>query len=240
MKSLSIIIPCYNEARCLKQNIEQKVIPYFNSLNIDYELIIVNDGSNDNTEEIIKSIDGVVKVSYADNHGKGYAIRQGILNSKGHYVLFMDADLSTDLEATKLVIDNIDKYDFIIGSRHLKDSKIPLRQPFIRRFTGWWCRRLVNLKFGFHFKDTQCGFKAIKGDIAKEMALVTIIDRFAFDVEYLYYAKLNNYSVHEIPVTWSNDLSSTVKLFSSSSDFIKDMSKIKKHKKFYIRSNNND
>ena len=93
---------------------------------------------------------------------------------------------------------------------------------------------------GFKLKDTQCGFKAIKGDIAREMSLKTIIDRFAFDVEYLYYAKLNNYSILEFPVTWINDLSSTVKIASSSMDFLKDMSRIKSNKKEYLERENDE
>ena len=126
MKLLSVIIPCYNESKCLKHNIEDIVIPYFNNLNIDYEIILVNDGSSDNTKEIMKEIKGVISVSYDDNHGKGYAIRQGILASKGEYILFMDTDLSTDLSAVHAVLDNINKYDFIIpipGSRKIERLK---------------------------------------------------------------------------------------------------------------------
>lgn len=240
MKLLSVIIPCYNESKCLKHNIEDIVIPYFNNLNIDYEIILVNDGSSDNTKEIMKEIKGAINVSYDDNHGKGYAIRQGILVSKGEYILFMDTDLSTDLSAVHSVLDNINKYDFIVGSRHLKDSVIPQKQPPIRQFIGWVCRKLVNISFGFHLKDTQCGFKAIKGDIAREMSLKTIVDRFAFDVEYLYYAKLHKYSILEIPVTWINDESSTVKIGKSSIEFLKDMSRIKENKKHYLEKITND
>ena len=181
-----------------------------------------------------------ISVSYDDNHGKGYAIRQGILASKGEYILFMDTDLSTDLSAVHTVLDNINKYDFIVGSRHLKESVIPQKQPPIRQFIGWVCRKLVNISFGFHLKDTQCGFKAIKGDIAREMSLKTIVDRFAFDVEYLYYAKLHKYSVLEIPVTWINDESSTVKIGKSSIEFLKDMSRIKENKKHYLEKITND
>lgn len=240
MKLLSVIIPCYNESKCLKHNIEDIVIPYFNNLNIDYEIILVNDGSSDNTKEIMKEIKGVISVSYDDNHGKGYAIRQGILASKGEYILFMDTDLSTDLSAVHTVLENINKYDFIVGSRHLKDSVIPQKQPPIRQFIGWVCRKLVNISFGFHLKDTQCGFKAIKGDIAREMSLKTIVDRFAFDVEYLYYAKLHKYSILEIPVTWINDESSTVKIGKSSIEFLKDMTRIKENKKHYLEKITND
>lgn len=240
MKKLSVIIPCYNEEKCIEHNINDIVLPYLKSKNIDFEIILVNDGSSDNTKEVITKMANVISVTYDDNRGKGYAIRQGILASNGYYVLFMDADLSTDLKAIDVVLENIDKYDFIIGSRHLKESVIPQKQPLIRQFVGFCCRKLVNAKFGFKLKDTQCGFKAIKGDIAREMSLKTIIDRFAFDVEYLYYAKLNNYSILEFPVTWINDLSSTVKIASSSMDFLKDMSRIKSNKKEYLERKNNE
>ncbi len=232
----SIIIPCYNEEKDIKRNVIEKVLPFLKSSNIDYELILVNDGSKDNTEKEINSIEGVVPVSYTPNRGKGGAVAEGIRRASGDYVLFMDADLSTDLKDIITVNNLIDKYDMVIGSRHDKDSKLPQKQPLIRQFIGWCCRLLVNMKFHFHLKDTQCGFKAIKSDWAKFMVERQIVNDFAFDVEYLYIAKLNGLSIKSIGVTWKDDRGSTVRVGSSSKKFLKDMSKIKKNKKNYIKN----
>lgn len=231
---ISIIIPCYNESRNIKTNVENKVIPFMEELKIDYEIIVVNDGSKDNTGDIIKDIKNIKAISYLPNRGKGGAVKEGILNAEGDYILFMDADLSTDLSAINNVISNMGKYDLIIGSRHMKDSVLVQKQPLIRQFIGYMCRKLVNMKFHMHYKDTQCGFKAIRTDYAKEFAKRQIINNFAFDVEYLYIARLNNLSAVEIPVIWENDLSSTVKITSSSLKFLKDMKLIKKNKNNYI------
>lgn len=231
---LSIIIPCYNEGKTIKENITKKVIPYLNDLDIDYEIIAVNDGSKDNTKKQIESIEGIKAISYKPNRGKGGAIKEGILNAEGEYILFMDADLSTDLSAFKDVIKYIGEYDCIIGSRHVKGSNIVIKQPLYRQFIGYMCRKLVNANFHFNYKDTQCGFKAFRKEYALEMAKRQIINGFAFDVEYLYFAKLNKLSCIEIPVIWENDRSSTVRVTSSSVRFLKDMKIIRKNKKNYL------
>ena len=228
----SVIIPCYNEAQDIVKNAEI-IKDYFNSKNLDYELLLVNDGSKDNTKEVIESIQGVKALSYDVNRGKGGAVKYGIENATGDYVLFMDADLSTDLEAVDKVVENAPNYDMIIGSRHAKDSVIKKKQPALRVFIGWCCRQLVNMKFHTKLKDTQCGFKAIKADVAKRIVEKQLIDKFAFDVEYIYIAKLNNLVLKELGITWSDDRESTVSPFKSSVKFFKDLHAIKKNRKHY-------
>ena len=230
---LSIIIPCYNEAQDIAKNV-QIVKDYLMTNNIDYELILVNDGSHDNTKEIIEFIPGVTALSYEQNRGKGGAVKYGIENATGDYVLFMDADLSTDLSAINKMLELAPNYDMVIGSRHAKDSVIKKKQPVLRVFIGWCCRLLVNMKFRFHFKDTQCGFKAMKTDVAKKIASKQLVTNFAFDVEYIYIAKLNNLSIKEMGVIWSDDRGSTVSPIKSSFKFFKDLSFIKRHKKTYL------
>ena len=230
---LSVVIPCYNEAEDLKEKAEI-VKAKLATLDINTELILVNDGSKDNTKEVINSIDGIVKAGYDVNRGKGGAVKEGISIAQGDYVLFMDADLSTDLSAIDTLLPLLGKEVFIIGSRHHNESKIPVKQPAKRRFIGWCCRKLVNSKFGMHYKDTQCGFKCIESKLAKKLIEKQIINDFAFDVEYLYYAKLNNIKAYEIPVIWKDDRGSTVSPFRSSKKFLKDMKKIKKNKQNYL------
>ena len=236
---LSIIIPCYNESQDIVKNTET-VKNYLTSHNIDYELILVNDGSKDNTKEVIESIPGVKALSYEPNRGKGAAIKYGIGNATGDYILFMDADLSTDLSAVDKVVEHAPHYDMIIGSRHAKDSVIKKKQPALRVFIGWCCRKLVNMKFHFKYKDTQCGFKAMRTDIAKKIVSKQVVNNFAFDVEYLYIAKLNNLSIYEMGVIWADDRGSTVSPLKSSIKFFKDLSFIKKHKKTYLFDNQAD
>ncbi len=230
---LSIVVPCYNESKDIAKNSEI-IKNYLESIKQDYELILVNDGSKDNTKEVIESIPGVKALSYEVNRGKGGAVKYGIENATGDYVLFMDADLSTDLEAVERFIKLAPNYDMVIGSRHAKDSVIKKKQPVLRVFIGWCCRKLVNMKFHFKYKDTQCGFKAMRTDIAKKIVAKQVVNNFAFDVEYLYIAKLNNLSIYEMGVIWADDRGSTVSPLKSSIKFFKDLSFIKKHKKTYL------
>ena len=233
---LSIVVPCYNESKDIAKNSEI-IKKHLEDIKQDYELILVNDGSKDNTKEVIEAIPGVKALSYEPNRGKGGAVKYGIENATGDYVLFMDADLSTNLEAIDRFIKIAPNYDMVIGSRHAKDSVIKKKQPALRVFIGWCCRRLVNMKFHFKFKDTQCGFKAMRTDIAKKIVAKQVVNNFAFDVEYLYIAKLNNLSIYEMGVIWADDRGSTVSPLKSSIKFFKDLSFIKKHKKTYLFDN---
>ena len=230
---LSIVVPCYDESKDIAKNSEI-IKNYLESIKQDYELILVNDGSKDNTKEVIEAIPGVKALSYDVNRGKGGAVKYGIENATGDYVLFMDADLSTDLEAVERLVKILPDYDMVIGSRHAKDSAIKKKQPALRVFIGWCCRKLVNMKFHFKYKDTQCGFKAMKTDIAKKIVAKQVVNNFAFDVEYLYIANLNNLSIYEMGVIWADDRGSTVSPLKSSIKFFKDLSFIKKHKKTYL------
>lgn len=236
---LSIVVPCYNESKDIAKNSEI-IKNYLESIKQDYELILVNDGSKDNTKEVIEAIPGVKALSYEPNRGKGGAVKYGIENATGDYVLFMDADLSTGLEAIDKFIKLAPNYDMVIGSRHAKDSVIKKKQPALRVFIGWCCRKLVNMKFHFKYKDTQCGFKAMRTDIAKKIVSKQVVNNFAFDVEYLYIANLNNLSIYEMGVIWADDRGSTVSPLKSSIKFFKDLSFIKKHKKTYLFDNQVD
>ena len=234
---LSIVIPCYNEAKDITSNVK-KVKDYLIDKKIDHELILVNDGSKDNTKEVIESIEGVVALSYEKNRGKGGAVKYGIESATGDYVLFMDADLSTDISAIEKVVELAPQYDLIIGSRHAKGSVIKKKQPFLRVLIGRCCRLLVKMLFHTKFKDTQCGFKAMRTDYAKKIVAKQQVNNFAFDVEYIYIAKLNNLSMYELGITWSDDRGSTVSPVKSSLKFFKDIFAIRRHKKDYYFDEN--
>ena len=230
---LSIVIPCYNESKDIASNIE-KVKNYLLEKKIEHELIIVNDGSKDNTKEVIESIPNITALSYEKNRGKGGAVKYGIEHANGDVVLFMDADLSTDISAIEKVVELAPSYDFILGSRHAEGSVIKKKQPWTRVFIGWCCRVLVKMLFRTKFKDTQCGFKAMKTDIAKKIVAKQLVNNFAFDVEYIYIAKLNNLSMYELGITWSDDRGSTVSPIKSSFKFFGDIFFIRRHKKSYF------
>ena len=229
---LSIVIPCYNESKDIASNVD-KVKAYLLEKKIDHELLLVNDGSKDNTKEVIESIPGVTALSYDKNRGKGGAVKYGIEHATGDYVLFMDADLSTDISAIEKVVEIAPNYDLVIGSRHAKDSVIKKKQPFLRVLIGRCCRILVRMLFHTKLKDTQCGFKAMRTDVAKQIVSKQLVNDFAFDVEYIYIAQLNKLSMYELGITWSDDRGSTVSPFKSSIKFFKDIARIRSHRDEY-------
>lgn len=227
---VSIIIPCYNEEKCIKKSVTE-IINYMNDEKIDYELICVNDGSTDNTKKILENINTIKLISYDENMGKGYAVKQGILAASGEKIIFMDADLSTDLSAIKKGLKRNE--DIVIGSRALKNSII-LDKPLMRKISSFISNKIITLMIGTNIKDTQCGFKIFKSDIIKQIVEKQTINRWAFDVEYIYIAKLNHYSVKEIPVIWKNNNDSKVRLIKDSINFIKELIKIRKNKSKYV------
>ena len=249
---LSIIIPCYNEGSKLISNLPTIYNYMFDHTtnDITFEIIVVNDGSTNNTKQIlfnqIKQVTDLQKnkqfldfqiVSYSENQGKGYAVKQGILAAKGDYCLFMDADLATDLTAIQDVLTYANRgIDVIIGSRKLKESELPIKRTFIRELVSKSCKKITNTIVPLdNITDTQCGFKAIKTDFAQNiLAKHQTINRFAFDVEYLYMAKLYNKTIQEIPVIWTDDKDSQVKLTKSAIDFMKSLLKIRKNKTYYL------
>ena len=246
---ISIIIPCYNEGVKLQCNIP-KIYNYMfdhTTKDIKLEILMVDDGSTDNTKEIIYSqimpsvktytneqFQNINFISYEQNQGKGYAVQQGIIHAKGDYCLFMDTDLATDLSAIQDVIAKINqKYDLIIGSRKLNNSQTQRNK--LRSAVSKACNVIVNKIVPLNeLSDTQCGFKAIESSFAKEVLIKKQrINRFAFDVEYFYIAKLHNKKIIEIPVIWTDDKDSRVKILKTSLDFIKSLIQIRKNTKFY-------
>lgn len=238
---LSIVLPCYNEGKKLDNSVSQ-IIEYLKTINLSsYEIIIVNDGSTDSTLNYIidlkEKYPNILKiVHYKKNHGKGYAVKKGILEAIGDYILFMDVDLSTDLSAIEKCFDIINKEHspIIIGSRRLKESELTIPQNGIRKIMGKCCSFYTNMKLSLKLKDTQCGFKCFEKKVAKELVEKQTIERWAFDAELLYIAKLNNIDIKEIPIKWTNDEDSKVSPIESSFKFISDLRKIKKNKKTYI------
>ena len=236
--NLSIIVPCYNEENTLQKSASE-ITEYMAGIpETDYELILVNDGSKDNTGHLIKELADkyscVVPVLCERNGGKGNAVKEGIKKAQGDYILFMDADLSTDLSAIKVFLSEIKNNDMVIGSRRHKDSIISKPQGLIRKIIGSCCVVITKVMTKTKFNDTQCGFKGFTKELGKALIEKQRIFGWAFDVEYLYIAKLMGCKVKAIPVKWENDEDSRVSPIKSSVSFFIELFKITGNKKHYI------
>jgi dolichyl-phosphate beta-glucosyltransferase len=230
---LSIIIPAYNEEQRIKASLEA-VYSYLNIQKFEYEVIVVDDGSSDNTKQhAIESLlyqSGRLRLIVNDNNkGKGFSIKRGILESKGELVLFSDADLSTPIQEIEKLIDAVSSgYDIAIASRSMKGACVKVHQPVYREFMGRFFNRIVQAFVLKGIIDTQCGFKLFKSTPAKEIARSMLIDGFSFDVEMLYIARQRGFSIKEVPVVWINSPASKVNFFKDSFNIFKDVLSIKR------------
>jgi len=228
---ISIVIPAFNEYKRILSTLS-KVDAYCRERFKGFEIIVINDGSQDDTAKVIleaqEKIKSVKLIDYKQNKGKGYAIRQGVDISKGDIIIISDADLSTPIEEVeKLLVHYDNGHDIIIGSRALKDSDIVVRQPWWRESMGRIFNIFVRLLLLRDFRDTQCGFKLFKGDIARELFRYATIDRFAYDVEILFLGRRLGYRMKEIPIQWFNSPGSKVNPIKDSFQMLKDLIKIR-------------
>ncbi len=204
----SIVIPAYNESARLRATLE-KVLGYVRAQAWDAEVIVVNDGSRDNTADIVRefmqSNPALRLVENPGNRGKGYSVRNGMLNARGRIVLFSDADLSSPIEEAPKLFQALEAgADVAIGSRWLRAEMQTQRQPLHRQLFGRIFNLLLRLTLGLQFKDTQCGFKAFKQPAAKAIFPLQKIERWGFDPEILFLARKLGYKVKEVPVLWGH------------------------------------
>ena len=214
---LSVIIPAYNEEKKLPKTLEE-IDKYLRKQDYGYEIIVVNDGSNDKTAEVVTGLTGVIKnlrlFDNKINQGKGAVVRQGMLEAKGDFRLFTDADNSTSIDQIeKMWIEFKNGYDIIIGSRDVKGAVLDPPQPFLRNvILGQSFKLFRKFIVGlWGIQDTQCGFKCFTKKAAENIFPKCKINRFAFDPEILIIAKKMSYKIKEIPVYWRNDPESKVK-----------------------------
>lgn len=218
---LSIVIPAYNEALRIVPTLTQ--IKNYLCQNSEYwkncEVIVVSDGSTDNTAETVKefsrNFSNLKLITYQHNRGKGYAVKRGVQASCGALVLFADADGATPIDELDRLAPSLitGAADIAIASRRVSGANIMKKQSFLRIVIGRVFSYINTVLLGMPFIDTQCGFKLFKGDIARQLFNDKISDGFAFDVELLFYAVQNRYRVKEIGVTWYDGNESKVSPF---------------------------
>ncbi len=212
MTNLSVIVPVFNESKRLEGLV--KINEFLKDQKFTSELIVINDGSTDDTllklEELQKKVPFTIG-SYEINRGKGFAIKTGMLKASGKFRLFMDVDLSTPIEEFIKIQPFLNKYDLVIGSRKMKGAKLIKRQPLIRETLGKIFTLLSQITLGVWVSDFTCGFKCFSATAAESIFNKTTIDRWGFDSEVLFLAKKNGFKIKEVPVSWTNDQGSKVK-----------------------------
>lgn len=212
---LSVIIPSYKEGKRIGTNLLE-IDKYLNAKNYTYEILVVVDGSPDDTAQIAQSFSSQVEnlrvINNPENHGKGYVVRQGLLEAKGELRLFLDADGSTSITHLDTFLPEFEKgFDMVIGSRAIAGSFIQVHQPFIREIMGKSGNLLIRLVLGlWSYPDTQCGFKMLSAKAAQAVASRMVVDRFGFDFELVVLAEKLGFKIKQLPVRWLNEEGTTV------------------------------
>lgn len=194
----------------------KSVLAYFFTKRIEHEIIVVDDGSFDQTSVLLEGFPSVKKISFLNNQGKGAAVKKGVSEATGDFILFMDADNSTKIaELDRFLKITEDGHDIVIGSRALSGSSV-LPQPWLKKIAGKLGNKAIQLLLLPGIKDTQCGFKLFTKKTLRIFNQQTL-SGFGFDFEILWLAKKSGYTVAEAPVEWINHPRSTVK----TSDYFK-------------------
>jgi dolichyl-phosphate beta-glucosyltransferase len=235
LRSLSIVIPAYNEEQRLPATLE-KVFAYLRGKPFDpIEILVVDDGSGDQTAGVVRRIAArqpqLRLLCNPGNRGKGYSVRHGMLEAKGEWVLFSDADLSAPIEELDKLLEAVDKAGaaVAIGSRALDRSLIGVHQSAFREYAGRFFNLLMRIITGLPYWDTQCGFKLFRADAAKTVFQRLQLERFGFDVEALFIARLHGFQIIETPVRWNHAEGTKVSMFRDSLDMFVDLLRVRIH-----------
>ena len=232
MSSLSIVIPAYNEERRLPQTLRQ-VLDWLARGTFSFrEVIVVDDGSRDGTARVVEEFaqtDACLRLARnPGNRGKGYAVRNGMLEAKGEWILYTDADLSTPITEIDKLCRAAREQDaaVAIGSRAVDRSLVEVHQPAMRELSGRAFNLVMRMVTGLPFRDTQCGFKLYRADAARQIFTRQKQEGFSFDVEDLLIAKKLGLRAVEVPVRWANVEGTKVRLSQGIMSFL-DLVKIR-------------
>ena len=228
---LSVIVPAFNESARLGASLE-RMTAYLKAQSYTWEIVIVDDGSEDRTaEEAARHLAGTAHriLRNPTNRGKGYSVRRGMMEAKGRYRLFTDADLSTPIEETAkfLGLHEHGGFECVIGSRGVAGSRVEIHQNLLRETAGKIFNRLARLMSFRGIADSQCGFKSFSARAAGILFGRQKLDGFSFDAEILYLAQKLNFRIAETPVVWRNNPQSRVRFFRDSARMFADLLKIR-------------
>lgn len=232
---ISIVIPAYNESERLGDPLRE-MLKYLSSTNTRGEVIVVDDGSTDDTSKAAHDAfasEPIVPsqvIRYEENRGKGFAVKTGLLGATADVALFTDADLSTPIEEMSKLIDPIrnGEFDVTFGSRALDRTLIGTHQPWRREQGGKVMNLIIRAMSGLPFYDTQCGFKAFNMTKFRPLLDVMQIDRFGFDVEFLFVANYHGLRLTEIPVRWNDVAGSKVSVVRDTRRMINELLQIRR------------
>jgi dolichyl-phosphate beta-glucosyltransferase len=216
MKKLSVIIPAFNEEKRIEKTLLD-VDAYLEKQAYDYEIIVVDNNSNDRTVAVVNRLESTsvqnVRVITESVAGKGSAVKRGMLESQGQYVIFMDADNATPISEIEKFWPFLESgYEVVIGSRYIDPAMVKIKQPFYRILLSRMSNLLIQVTLVLHIKDTQAGFKAFQGQAAKKIFSQVTIFGWAFDMELLAIALKLSYRIKEVPVSWEEHGGSHVPL----------------------------
>ena len=236
LPDVSIVVPAFEEEDRLGSSLA-KIASYLMESETSAEIIVVDDGSADKTAEIAESVlrnTPVIAskvIRYEQNRGKGFAVRTGLQAAAAEIALFSDADLSTPIEEMPKLIDPIltGDFDVTFGSRALDRSLIGTHQPWRREQGGKVMNLIIRTMSGLPFADTQCGFKAFRMSKFRPLLDVMTVDRFGFDVEFLYVAKYHGLRLKEIPVRWNNVEGSKVNVIRDTRRMFTELGQIRRN-----------
>jgi len=226
-RTLSIVIPAYNEARRLPATLE-RILDYYQGRDELLEILVSDDGSTDDTARVVQDFarrHPVVQLLAHDrNRGKGAVVRDGMLAARGDVVLFSDADLATPIEEIEKFWAHLEAgAQVVIASRALPGAEVVKYQPWYRKASGPILRLLLHF-FGIAgIRDTQCGFKAFRREVVEPVFSRQTIEDFGFDLEILYLAHRLGYRIVEVPVRWVDNEDSRVRFFRDSLRILRDM-----------------
>lgn len=227
---LSVVIPAFNEAGRILPTL-RRVDQFLSTLSAKWSVLVVSDGSTDGTDDLVaefaRSNSRFALIRISPNRGKGRAVREGMLRAPGDLLLICDADLATPIEEVVTLIEKSRDFPVVIGSRDLRESRLEVKQPLPRRLLGGAASLLIRSIGVPGIRDTQCGFKLLRREVARDIFSRCKLNGFSFDLELLMIARDLGYAVAEVPIRWAHQEGSKVSLWRDAPRVLIDLVKLR-------------